>query len=670
MKLDVLVSKARLLCKKLKPKNHVYIYILSAALANFVIECFSQGGFSQAVGYLTGHIWAFLYNTGILFLTLLPIFFFKRRIPLTIIILGIWIALGATNGIILNYRVTPFTYLDLSMAGNAISMIDSYFSNPQIAFLTIGAILLLLGLIALFIWGPKHKAPINYKAVAIGIASYIVSFVFLTLLALHFNILSTYFGNIAYAYLDYGFPYCFTSTALNTGISRPINYSKNEVLKLGVHIDPQPNPEEEEKIDANIIMIQLESFFDPTHLKGVEFSEDPLPTFRSLKENYSSGFLNVPSLSAGTANTEFEAISGMSMDYFGTGEYPYKTILRKKTCESIPYDLKDLGYSTHAIHNNDATFYGRRSIFKNLGFDTFTPVEYMNVIDHTPNGWAKDKYLTEEIMKCLKSTDNPDFIYTISVQGHGSYPTEVIDENQTISITAGVDDETQKIGLEYYINQIHEMDLFINRLIQELSQLDEKTVLVLFGDHLPGFGWTTSDLDNHNLYQTEYVIWDNFGLERIEKTYSSYQLGAMILDRLNIHHGTLVNFHQQYRNNMYYQKNLKLLQYDMLYGNQYVYGGNSPYQKTEMRYDVEEIAITSAYTTEYYLFITGENFTPHSVVFLNGDEQKTNYINRSFLQLEKPDLEEENEIVIHQLGDGGSTDLGETEAFLFYSEKE
>ena len=104
-------------------------------------------------------------------------------------------------------------------------------------------------------------------------------------------------------------------------------------------------------------MLQLESFFDPTHMKDLEFSEDPVPNFRKLKEEFSSGYLTVPSVGAGTANTEFEVITGMNLEYFGPGEYPYKTILRKTTAESINYNLKDIGYRTflcyyelHALH--------------------------------------------------------------------------------------------------------------------------------------------------------------------------------------------------------------------------------------------------------------------------------------------------------------------------------
>ena len=99
----------------------------------------------------------------------------------------------------------------------------------------------------------------------------------------------------------------------------------------------------------------------------LEVSEDPIPNFRKMMNDYSSGYFKVPSVGAGTANTEFESITGMSMRYFGPGEYPYKSILKETTCESAPYVLKGLGYGTHAIHNNEANFYGRKNVFCKSG---------------------------------------------------------------------------------------------------------------------------------------------------------------------------------------------------------------------------------------------------------------------------------------------------------------
>ena len=135
----------------------------------------------------------------------------------------------------------------------------------------------------------------------------------------------------------------------------------------------------------NIIMLQLESFFDPTLWRNNPVQGDPIPMFHFLERNFPSGYLSVPSVGAGTANTEFECISAMNLDFFGPGEYPYKTILQKTACESMAFDMKNLGYKAHAVHNNEATFYDRHKVFAQLGFDTFTPIEYMYDIELKDN---------------------------------------------------------------------------------------------------------------------------------------------------------------------------------------------------------------------------------------------------------------------------------------------
>ena len=156
------------------------------------------------------------------------------------------------------------------------------------------------------------------------------------------------FGNIAIAYEDYGYPYCLATTIFNTGISAPRDYSKSEIKRI--EKSEENLPETKEGSHPNILFLQLESFFDPTLVNYLELSEDPIPNFRKLMKEYSSGYYKVPSVGAGTANTEFESITGMSLHYFGPGEYPYKSILKETTCESAPYVLKNLGYTAHAVH--------------------------------------------------------------------------------------------------------------------------------------------------------------------------------------------------------------------------------------------------------------------------------------------------------------------------------
>lgn len=261
-------------------------------------------------------------------------------------------------------------------------------------------------------------------------------------------------------------------------------------------------------------MVQLESFIDPNRLEGFTYSENPVPVFTELKENYTSGYLSVPAIGAGTANTEFEVLTGMSLDYFGPGEYPYKTILQQSTCESIAYNLKELGFGTHVIHNNTGTFYDRHLVFPNLGFDSFTSLEYMNHVDKNPLGWAKDTILTTEIIKSLLSTDQRDFVYAISVQPHGKYPSSPLGDEHPITVSSDVISEQDLVPFSYYVNQLYEEDAFLRSLIESLETYGEPTVLILYGDHLPSISAAEEYMAQGDLLQTEYVfgtilVWKN-----------------------------------------------------------------------------------------------------------------------------------------------------------------
>ena len=396
----------------------------------------------------------------------------------------------------------------------------------------------------------------------------------------------------------------------------------------------QTEQKDEDEKHPNILFLQLESFIDPTLVEGFSYSKDPIPNYRKLMKEYSSGYLTVPSVGAGTANTEFESMTGISVKFFGPGEYPYKSVLLERTCESIPYDLKNLGYSTHAIHNHRGAFYGRNKVFHNLGYDTFTSLEYMNNVIKTPRNWAKDGILTDEILDALNSTQGRDYIYTISVQGHGKYPSEQVIENPEIEVTKAPSEE-EKWQYEYYVNQVYEMDQFVKDLTDRLSDFDEDVVLVMYGDHLPALDMTEEDMKDGDLFTTQYIIWDNFGMEKQDKNLASYEIGAEVLDRLGIHEGLLTMYHQNYANSSTYLQDLETLAYDMLYGENYIYGGESPFKETDMKMGVKDIKITDIVQIGDDYYIKGENFTEYSKISLDGEVLDTIYLGPTILGLQE-----------------------------------
>ena len=447
-------------------------------------------------------------------------------------------------------------------------------------------------------------------------------------------------------------------TWIDTGIDKPRDYSKEEIEgifskgELGEDniYTPGKDDDTDVKSKPNIIYLQLESFIDPTRVKDVKFSKDPVPNFRKLMKEYSSGYLTVPAVGAGTANVEFEVMTGISAKFFGPGEYPYKSVLTEKTCEAAPYDFKQLGYGTHAIHNHRGAFYNRNKVFANMGFDTFTCLEYMNNVMKTPKNWAKDSLLTEQILDALNSTEGSDYIYTISVQGHGKYPTEQVTENPAITVTQ-YQTEEQRWAYEYYANQIYEMDLFVKELTDTLSNYDEDVILVMYGDHLPALDMTEDSMaDGSSIFQTQYIVWSNFDIKKKNMDINAYELNSEIMSRLGMSVGMMNKYQQNYKDDINYKQNLEALSYDMLYGKRYIYGETNPFKKTDLKMGVKDIKVTDVVKIGENYYIKGENFTEFSKVSLDGKILKTVYLGPTILALkEEVDPEDASRMKVSQV---------------------
>ena len=286
-----------------------------------------------------------------------------------------------------------------------------------------------------------------------------------------------------------------------------------------------------------------------------------------------------------------------------------------------------------------------------MGFDHYTSKEFMNILHTTPKGWATDDILVPNIMESMDTTEGQDFVFTISVQGHGDYPTEPTLENPEI-IVSGVEDEGKRNAWEYYVNEVHEMDKFVGELINAVESRNEPTVLVFYGDHLPTMDLEAKDLKSKYLYNTNYVIWDNIGLEKQDGNLAAYQIMAEVFDRLDIHSGTVFNYHQQRRQTKNYLADLELLQYDIMYGRQYVYEeSGAPITEGHMVMGVKDAGITEVVSQlDGSYSIYGSNFTKQSKVYINGEKQTTKFLNNTRLDLEESELNDGDTIMVAQVG--------------------
>lgn len=621
-----------------------------AIIINYIIEAMSRHSVMAAWEYSRISTKAFLYNAFMIFVTFSIVYLFKRRAFTRIIISILWFVLGIVNGVMLSRRVTPFNAQDLKTVSEGLSLFTNYFSVLELVGIGLGAVLVILFLVYLWKTVGQFKRKVNYLLSAAVVAASFGGYGVLTDYVIENRIVSTYFANIAFAYQDYGLPYCFAASIFNTGISEPNGYTEEmmaEITNDGAIVKSTADTD----MLPNVLFVQMESFFDTSEFKSLKTTMDPLPNLRKMAAEYSSGYCQVPSIGAGTANTEFEVITGMNLRYFGPGEYPYKTYLKERTAESAATAFKSFGYGAHAIHNHSGNFYSRAKVFNNTGFDTFVCKEFMN-FDTTPNGWAKDEVLLEHINDCLDSTEQQDFVFTITVQGHGSYPEKKVIKEPHL-YAWGTESAEKNNQWTYYANQVYEMDIFAQNLVDMMEKRGEPAVVVFYGDHLPTLGLTEEDMKSESLFNTNYVIWDNIGLKKEDGTIPTYQLMAEVMDRIGLHGGTIFNYHQERKDTevVDYLMDLELLQYDLLYGKQYTYKGHPVITEGHIEMgvrDAEVLYLSESLEGEYT--IVGDNFTKWTYVYINGEKQSRKFVNENTIKLKKSHLEDWDVVTVSQVG--------------------
>lgn len=670
-------------------KTGIFQCVVIAIVLDIILEILGRHSFLDTMKYIVNEPFVFLYNCSIIFFTLTLALLMRKRVFGYGIISFAWLLCGITNCIVLGFRITPFSAIDMLMARNTITIIDKYFTVWQIVAIVAALFLALVAIIVLFLKSPTIQGNIyRVRTTVMIVATFCIVMLF-TKIALNAQAISDNFANLATAYDKYGFVYCFSNSVVDVGIGEPDDYSEEKMLEIKEELDTvKASGARFAKKKPNVIVVQLESFMDPSYVKNLSFNMNPIPNFTKLKEECASGFLTMPAIGAGTANSEFEVLSGFDVAYFGAGEYPYKTVLGDTTCETMATQLKKLGYSTHAMHNHDGTFYDRYIVYKNLGFDTFTPMEYMYDVEHTQKNWEKDNVLTGEIMKTLKATENQDFIFTVSVQGHGRYPSELDYENYSYPVkVTGTESESLDNEWTYYCNQLYEMDEFIGALIEELENFDEDVVLVMYGDHLPGFDLTNEDVENGNLYQTEYFIWSNMkNFSAKKEDIAAYDLSTKLFDVIGFEKSYIQKFRTLYsEEDEAYNDIIWNIQYDMLYGERYMYPDGWPFEPTDMQYGIEPISITDITEGDYQMlpenpeeapeqlhgyYIKGENFNECSFVWIDdGFKKDTIYIDRNTLFIPDIEFEDGEEICVAQVGDD-SIDIGKTEPFIYQAPAE
>ena len=459
--------------------------------------------------------------------------------------------LSIANRIKLEIRdepVFPRDFALLKEAGDAMGAYDIHYPVSVIA----AVVLVSLALLALGIFiGCKPVSPAGWKArkqpEAIGIiqrgsrlkrwalrlAGTAASFGVLTALILtvyasddlynSFRVSNAYY--IPSVFNELGFPYCFCHQFTTYQVDRPEGFDKEEAESWETG-DTTGLGE-----DVHVIMVMDEAFSDITDYEGFAYTEqtDPLPNLHALREDPHaiSGHIVVPGFAGGTANTEFDVLTGMQTNALSaTTTSAFRVVNRN--LDSLFRVFGADGYHTSFFHPGDDWFYNRENVYAWLGAETTVFADQMEDLQYKGR-WVTDDYmagLIEAEFEAAAAAGTPLFHYTTTIQNHMSYTADKYGSDYVypeVALNVAVSEEVETL-LKVYIEGARDADAMLGRLVAYFSQTQEPVVLVFFGDHLPYLGdnqlayrelgmevaLTEEERENPLVsYETPYVIWAN-----------------------------------------------------------------------------------------------------------------------------------------------------------------
>ena len=212
--------------------NTIVLSIILALAVNFAIEALGRHSAILALGFLKDHAAVFLLNSMIIFATLSTAMLFRRRVFVYTLWSFAWLALGSVNGVILVFRMTPFTTTDISLLEAGLSVIPNYMSSFQIGLAAAAILAAVAGFVTAFIFAPRKKGDIRRLRNAAAVVMVLIALAGCLFAGIKDRVVDTFFGNLNYAYRDYGVAYCFLNTWLNTGIRKPSGYSETAVREI------------------------------------------------------------------------------------------------------------------------------------------------------------------------------------------------------------------------------------------------------------------------------------------------------------------------------------------------------------------------------------------------------------------------------------------------------
>lgn len=412
---------------------------------------------------------------------------------------------------------------------------------------------------------------------------------------------------------------------------------------------------ENESVKPNVIVVLSESLWDPTQLEGVTFSRDPMPFYHELRRTTAAGTLLSPQFGGGTANVEFEILTGNSMRFLPQGTIPYNQHITR-SLDSLASIMARQGYYSTAISPFHRWYFNSDKVYENFGFAQYIPLEFFEPVYE--GTYIADSEVARMIIGQTGKTGERDFIFANTMENHFHYDPGKFKHN-TIGVEGDIPKETKGL-LETYAQGVQDADNMLRTLVEHYRDSGEPTIIAFFGDHLPYLGdaykaykdakWIRGDDDPdflNKMHRTPVVVWNNFLPERQETLEMSPSfLGSYVLDKAMLPGTYYTDFLRELSRKTpvippkkYFadmnideadMKSYELLQYDSLFGERHAYGDikdrivNPDYFLGTGPIEIEEVTLgTPKAGADTEITVAGRNIPAQGKLFANGKALET-----------------------------------------------
>lgn len=524
--------------KKVKPVLACTVFLIMPILSFYFFEMIS-GNIKMI--WQNGR-YVVLLNVAIWYLIYLVVFILCNHVKYTVICLNLMsYILAVANAFVVQFRSQPIMVMDLHTLMTALTVAGEYEYHISYTMVWVGIIVfsicILMRKIDYSI--PKLLIRISVGVLVIVCSLGLYSGITKGTLLEKAGVEGLNFFKFSLSYETDGYALCTVETIKYLKAEKPDGYSIESVKAIENEVGNNYIIQQKKKLPENIIVIMNESFSDLKSLGDIQISEPITPFIDSLEENTVKGNLYMSVFGGSTANSEFEFLTGNSVAYIPSGTVAYQMYVRDGDSSMVQI-MKENGYHTIAFHPYIKSNYNRKKVYQYYGFDEFVGKDDIEI--QKLRKYESDEADYNSIIEMYenKGAGEKLFVFNVTMQNHAGY--DYKDYESTISITNAPGEYPQA---EQFLSLIKESDTAFQHLLNYFSQVDEDTVILLFGDHQPqledGFyDFIMGPATDENYFDlmerkqvTPYVLWANYDLNASEKeNLSANFLGSYMMNTI------------------------------------------------------------------------------------------------------------------------------------------